>query len=172
MGKSSTQKHQRPGGKHGNDFAMGTGKPYNNYNNKPHGYQQDSMQTPWKPEDSKEKAKLKEQAIAMQKKVTMEKNEAQKIRLILNVITPENFEKKFRELRQFQFDGLKTREECQDEGIDYSEEFKLTAEKVRQDILETIVNNIFRKAQVEKEYCIFYGELCEKMIKLELSLRT
>jgi len=59
------------------------------------------MQTPWKPEDSKEKAKLKEQAIAMQKKVTMEKNEAQKIRLILNVITPENFEKKFRELRQF-----------------------------------------------------------------------
>lgn len=98
QGKSSMQKHQRPQGKHGgNDFAMGTGKPH--YNNKPYGYQQDNGQSPWKPEDSKEKAKLKEQAIAMQKKVTMEKNEAQKIRLILNVITPENFEKKFKELR-------------------------------------------------------------------------
>jgi len=38
-------------------------------------------------------------------------------------------------------------------------------------ILETIVQNIIRKAQVEKEYCIFYGELCERKITLELQLR-
>lgn len=55
----------------------------------------------WKQEDTAEKAKLKEKALAMQKKVQMEKNEAQKIRLILNVITPDNFEKKFGELRAF-----------------------------------------------------------------------
>jgi hypothetical protein len=34
------------------------------------------------------------------------------------------------------------------------------------------VHNIFRKAQLEKEYTIFYGELCEKTIKLELNLRN
>lgn len=67
---------------------------------------------------------------------------------------------------------MKTKEECAAEGIPYDEdEMILTDEKIRSDILETIVQNIFRKAQVEKEYCIFYGELCEKMIKLELSLR-
>lgn len=32
------------------------------------------------------------------------------------------------------------------------------------------MQNTFRKALREKEYCIFYGELCEKMMKLELSL--
>jgi hypothetical protein len=48
----------------------------------------------------------------------------------------------------------------------------LTDEKIKQDILETIVQNIFRKAQLEKEDIIFYGELCEKMIKLELQLRN
>jgi len=48
---------------------------------------------------------------------------------------------------------------------------ELSDESIRGDVLETIVQNIFRKAQVEKEYCIFYGDLCEKMIKLELSLR-
>jgi len=102
----------------------------------------------------------------------MEKNEAQKIRLILNVITPDNYDKKFKELRTFLFQDLRTREECEDDGEQYDESAELDDEKVRMDILETIVQNIFRKAQVEKEYCIFYGDLCEKMIKLELSLRN
>ena len=35
----------------------------------------------------------------------------------------------------------------------------------------TIVQTIFRKAENEKEYVGFYGELCEKLIKLELNLR-
>ena len=47
----------------------------------------------------------------------------------------------------------------------------MTDDKIKPDILETIVQNIFRKAQLEKEYTIFYGDLCERMIKLELSLR-
>jgi hypothetical protein len=66
----------------------------------------------WKQEDTQEKARLREKALAMHKKATMAKNDAQKIRLILNVITPDNFEKKFKELRQFQFDDLKSKEEC------------------------------------------------------------
>lgn len=35
----------------------------------------------------------------------------------------------------------------------------------------TVVDSIFRKAQNEKEYCNFYGELCENLIKLELKLK-
>lgn len=37
--------------------------------------------------------------------------------------------------------------------------------------MKLIVERIFSKAQNEHEYCSFYGELCEKMIKLELYLR-
>jgi len=33
------------------------------------------------------------------------------------------------------------------------------------------VSNIFRKAQNEMEFIIFYGKLCEEMMKLELKLR-
>ena len=34
-----------------------------------------------------------------------------------------------------------------------------------------VVETIFRKAQNEKQYCDFYGDLCEKIIRLELGLR-
>ena len=37
--------------------------------------------------------------------------------------------------------------------------------------MRVVVETIFRKAQNEKEYCLFYGELCERIIRLELSLR-
>ena len=39
------------------------------------------------------------------------------------------------------------------------------------DIIDTVILNIFRKAQLEKEYTIFYGKLCENLIKMELNLR-
>lgn len=102
------------------------------------------------------------------------KNDLQKIRLILNVIAPDNKEKKFGELRQHLFKGLKTKDECADEGIDYDESVHKLVEgtnSIDEEILESIVSNIIRKAQVEKEYCIFYGELCERKITLELQLR-
>lgn len=47
----------------------------------------------------------------------------------------------------------------------------MEAEDVNREILETIVSNIFRKAQMEKEYIIFYGQLCEALIRTELLLR-
>ena len=71
-------------------------------------------------------------------------------------------------------DQLKTKEECEDFDMEWIEEqHLLTDEKLMQgeELLNVIVQNIFRKAQVEKEYCIFYGDLCEKMIKLELDLK-
>ena len=99
----------------------------------------------------------------------------QKIRLNLNVIAPDNFEKKFNELRGYMFGGFKSSEECEDEGLDYNEdEHKLHEENLNNHILEVVVENIFenifRKASIEKEY-VFYGQLCERLIKLELRLR-
>jgi len=92
----------------------------------------------------------------------------------MNIIAPDNFEKKFGELRGFLFRGLKTEEECDNEGIEYNEdEHKLKdgVDQIDETVLDVIVQNIFRKAQLEKEYTIFYGELCERKIKLELALR-
>mmetsp|Transcript_28329 Transcript_28329/g.27271 ORF Transcript_28329/g.27271 Transcript_28329/m.27271 type:complete len:101 (+) Transcript_28329:336-638(+) len=37
--------------------------------------------------------------------------------------------------------------------------------------MTTIVELVFKKAQNEKEYCVFYGDFCERMIRLELSLK-
>ena len=52
----------------------------------------------------------------------IDKNETQKIKLIMNIIAPDNFEKKFGELRGFLFKGLKTEDECEDLGIEYNED--------------------------------------------------
>jgi len=70
------------------------------------------------------------------------------------------------------FGDLKDRSEVEDEGEEWDESMVLSEETLNIEILQIIVQNIFRKAQVEKEYTIFYGDICEKMIKLELSLRN
>lgn len=72
----------------------------------------------------------------------LDKNETQKIKLILNIIAPDNFEKKFGELRGFLFRGLKTEEECETEGIDYNEdEHKLRdgTDQIDEQVLDVIV---------------------------------
>ena len=88
------------------------------------------------------------------------------------MISPDNFVKKFGELRTLLFPGLKSRKECQDEDIEYNPEAHLlTEEAINMELLSSMVEKIFRKAQLEKEYTIFYGKLCEKIIDLELTLR-
>ena len=175
--KKNYSQHNKGGGKgynqgynqgEGNDFAKGTAQKDRKYNNN------NNSGGTWKKEDTEEKAKLRELAQAQIARIRGDKNETQKIKLILNVIAPDNFTKKFGELRGFLFRGLKTQEECEEEGIDYNEdEHKLTegGDQIDEVILDTIVQNIFRKAQLEKEYTIFYGMICEDTIKLELQLR-
>lgn len=87
--------------------------------------------------------------------------------MICNVITPDNYDKKFAELRYFMFGDLKG---PTDEGFDPAKDIPMT-ENLNPENMNTIVSTIFRKAQNEKEYCNFYGELCEKIIRLELTLR-
>lgn len=86
--------------------------------------------------------------------------------MIVNVITPDTFEKKFEELRGYIFGNIK----CPNEEGYNPEVDKLNIEDCTQN-LEIVVERIFKKAQNEKEYCVFYGELCEKIIKLELNLK-
>lgn len=124
----------------GNDFSKGVANK-GKYNNNQGGT--------WKQEDNQEKAKLREQAQANYNKIKGDKNETQKIKLILNIIAPDNFEKKFGELRGFLFRGLKTEDECAEEGIDYNEDehkLKDDSDQIDQNVLDTIVKNIFKKA--------------------------
>jgi len=57
-----------------------------------------------------------------QSRIKQDKNQIQKIRLILNVIAPDNYDKKFAELRGYLFGELKTKTECFDEGIEFHED--------------------------------------------------
>ena len=82
-------------------------------------------------------------------------------------MTPDNFEKKFLELRQLMFGDLK---HAGEEGYDPEIHKPLTLQ-LSDDNMNIIVETIFRKAQNEKGYVNFYGEVCEKIIRLELSLR-
>lgn len=96
-----------------------------------------------------------------------DKNTLQKIRLIVNLLTPDNLDKKFGELRGYMFGSLKQPEE---EG--YDKEIDIMAENgMNDENLKIVVSQIFKKAQNEKEYCVFYGDLCEKIIRLELQLK-
>lgn len=109
--------------------------------------------------------KLREESHRVLAKTREDKNLTQKIRLIINVITPDNLEKKFVELREHMFGPIKAPGE---EGYNAEvDKFERTPEMTVK--LEAIVERIYNKAQNEKEYCNFYGELCEKIIKLELS---
>jgi hypothetical protein len=101
------------------------------------------------------------------------KDTIQKIKLIMNRITPDNYESNKRSLRNYLFgEQYKTRDECFDAEIAFDPaEHQMTAESVNEEMLQTIVSNIFRKAQMEKEYIIFYGTLCEDLIRNELILR-
>lgn len=86
-----------------------------------------------------------------------ERKPEQKIKLIVNVIVPDNFEKNFKELRGFIYGQHKLSVES-----GYNKEVDtITDDKISSDYLQIIVESIFRKAQNEKDYCSFYGGLCE-----------
>lgn len=111
--------------------------------------------------------KLEEQSKQKIQDVKKERNVLQQIRLICNMIAPDNFDRKFLELRQLMFDDLKYKDE---EGYN-PDVHKVLSTNLNQENMQMVVQTVFRKAQNEKEYISFYGELCEKIIKLELNLR-
>jgi hypothetical protein len=109
--------------------------------------------------------KLAEESKKVLEKAKSDKNTQQKIRLIVNVITPDNFERKFVELRGFMFGDRKLPHE---EGYNVDVD-KLAEGTLSDENMNIVVETIFRKAQNEKEYCTFYGDLCERIIRLEIN---
>ena len=84
---------------------------------------------------SEECKKVREVAIS-------DKNTLQKIRLIVNLLTPDNLDQKFRELRGYMFGSLKQPEE---EG--YDKEIDIMAENgMNDENLKIVVSQIFKKA--------------------------
>jgi hypothetical protein len=66
----------------------------------------------------------------------------------MNVISPDNFEKKVKELRGYLFgDQYKTEHECFEEEVDYDSKVHiLLPENMNSEMIEAIIFNIFRKA--------------------------
>jgi hypothetical protein len=132
----------------------------------------DTPSDPWKREDNQEKLKLKQQAAKFKQKIGGDKNTEQKIRLILNVISPDNMDKKLDELRTYLMPEFKSKLECEAAGETYDEEqHKLTDENLDLDMVKVAVSNLVRKAQTEREYCIFYGQVTQQIIRTEIELR-
>lgn len=111
--------------------------------------------------------KLREESKRFHDMSLAEKNLKQKIRLIINQILPDNFDKKFAELRDHIFGSLKHQfEEGYSQEVD---QFTMT-EEIKSRLLE-VVERIYTKAQREKTYCTFYGELTERIVRLELNFK-
>lgn len=70
------------------------------------------------------------------------------------------------------FPEFKTKNDCFDENIEFNEEIHLlTDDNLNEHILGFVVKNIFKKAQDEKLFIILNGQLCQRLIEMELSLR-
>jgi hypothetical protein len=57
-----------------------------------------------------------------------------------------------------------------EQGYDPSIHHSLT-DHLDNENMETVVKILFKKAQEEKIYLVFYGKVCEDIIMLELALR-
>ncbi len=86
--------------------------------------------------------KLAEESKATIEKAKSDRNTEQSIRLIVNVISPDNFDKKFEELRCYMFGQLKTSSEA---GYDRIAHPLLTDENISKKNLNIVVETIFRK---------------------------
>ena len=97
-------------------------------------------------------SKLKQKAVSNLEKARSEKDDNQKVRLWLNQITPDNYEKKQSELRVLMFGDRKAKDEP---GFVEDPNFEVDPAKMK-----IVVETIFRKAQTEHSYANFYAKLC------------
>ena len=88
------------------------------------------------------------------------------MRLCLNLIAPNNVDKKLRELRGMLIGDAAVMGEA---GYNAEEmaDFKIAEAK-----LDIVVQQIFRKAQTEHTYSNFYCKICEQIIRIELAAKN
>ena len=109
-----------------------------------------------KPEDELKK-KLNAVAQKYMAKAQEKKTDNQNVRLWLNQISPDNYDRKKVELRNLLFGDRKLKGE---EGFEEQEELQVDEEKQ-----QIVVQTIFRKAQSEHEYAGFYADLCSDIVR-------
>lgn len=107
----------------------------------------------WRAEEDEMVQKLKKQSKRFMEEAKSEKQDFQRVRLWLNQISPDNFEKKSGELRELLIGNAKLMGEP---GFDQAEADKLQIDDEKQTI---VVEIIFRKAQKEHSYTAFYAKL-------------
>ena len=86
---------------------------------------------------TKEVQEMMDKAEAYKKRILTDKDQQKierKIKLILNQISPDNFQKKIGELREIMFPEMKTKNECFEEGVEY-DDFKLSDETLNEETL-------------------------------------
>ena len=95
----------------------------------------------------------------MKQRMREPKDLSKQIRLIMNMIAPDTFDKKEQEIKDLMF---KSAEEI--EGEEKKDSLTVDAENLSQ-----IVMTLFRKAQAERDYGRMYAQLCQNLIKEELA---
>lgn len=95
----------------------------------------------------------------MKEKMREPKDITKQVRLIMNLIAPDTFDKKEQEIKDLMFKEA-------DEVA--GEESKKTL-TIDDENLTHIVMTLFRKAQAERDYGRMYAQLCQNLIKEELN---
>jgi len=95
----------------------------------------------------------------MKQRMREPKDLSKQIRLIMNMIAPDTFDKKEQEIKDLMFKSV---EEI--EGEEKKDSLTVDAENLSQ-----IVMALFRKAQAERDYGRMYAQLCQNLIKEELA---
>jgi len=126
-------------------------------------------------EERKEKAKLKADSERHMAAVKADKNDVQKVRILLNQITQENYITMKEKLKRLIFGDRKTFEEQAAKLIGTEkEELKqklIASGGIQKEIEDIVVSTIFRKAVQEKIYCGFYATLCSDIVRMELEMK-
>jgi len=95
----------------------------------------------------------------MKQRMREPKDLSKKIRLIMNMIAPDTFEKKEQEIKDLMFKSAEKIKGKKKKGF-----IIVDAESLSQ-----IVSSIFLKAQAERDYGRMYAQLCQNLIKEELA---
>lgn len=147
-GQYKDRRHHHRDGNQYNDFEKGTAKQQ----------QAAPFDAIKRQQEDEEQKKLRQQAQKMKTKMAQPKDLAQKIRLVMNLIAPDTFDKKEAEIKELMFKSEAQTEESKGEG----------SLALDQENLSQIVQTLFRKAQAEKDYGRMYAQLCQNLTKLEL----
>lgn len=134
------------------------------YNNRDGDERQGGADDAWRQPELEMVMELKDKARKTLAATKVEKDSTQTVRLWLNQITPDNYEKKQSELRTLLFgDRLHKTETGYEEQTD-----QIEIDEKKQLI---VVQTIFRKAQTEHPYAGFYSDLCSQIVRLELLMK-